>query len=55
MVRKDDIRQVDSVVRKLKLSKEQRKLLHRAIGREELTYRELLELAKAILEDFPRK
>ena len=55
MVRTDDIRQVDSVVRKLKLSKEQRKLLHRAIRREKLTYRQLLELAQAILEDYPRK
>lgn len=55
MSRKRDIKQIDAAVRKLRLSKEQRELLHRAIHGEKLTYRELLEEAKAILEDYPNK
>ena len=55
MVRKDDIRLVDAIVRRAGLSKEQRKLLHRLITGENLTYREVLEQAKAIKQMYPRK
>ena len=55
MPRKKDIKQIDAVVRRLRLSKEQRELLHRAIHGEKLTYRELLEEAKAIRKDYPNR
>ena len=55
MTRKVDIKLVDSVVRKLRLSRDQRKLLHRAIHGQALSYREIMELAKEIERDYPRK
>ncbi len=55
MVRKDDIKLIDAVVKAAGLTKEQRKLPHRAISGEQLSYREILEEAKAIQRDFPGK
>ena len=55
MTRKRDIKQIDAVVRKLKLSKEQRELLHQVIHGESLTFRQLMEVAKGIQEDYPKK
>jgi hypothetical protein len=55
MVRKDDTRQVDSIARKLKLSREQRRLLHDEIHGRSLTYREILEEAEQILRDHPER
>jgi hypothetical protein len=55
MVRKDDIRLVDTVARKVGLSKEQRRLLHRAIAGQYLKYGEILEEAKMIKRAYPRK
>jgi hypothetical protein len=55
MTRKRDIKQIDAVVRKLKLSKEQRQLLHQVIHGENLTFRELLEVAREIQEDYPSR
>jgi hypothetical protein len=54
MVRKDDIRLVDTVARKVGLSKE-RRLLHRAIAGQYLKYGEILEEAKMIKRAYPRK
>ena len=58
MVRKRDIRLIDSVVRKLGLSQDQRELLHEELRHyrpEDLTHREVLELARQIKQDFPSK
>jgi len=55
MVRKDDTRQVDSIVRKLKLSKEQRRYLHDEIHGRSLTYKEILAEAEQILRDHPER
>jgi hypothetical protein len=55
MVRKDDTRQVDSIVRKLKLSREQRRRLHDEIHGRNLTYKEILEEAEQILRDHPER
>jgi hypothetical protein len=55
MAKKRDIKLVDDIVRKLRLSQEQRNLLHRAVNKQNLTYREILEEAKGILEDYPNK
>ena len=55
MVRKDDIKQMDSIVRKLGLTQDQREFLHRAIRGENLTYREILEVARQLKQEYPRK
>lgn len=55
MPRKKDIKLVDSIVRKLRLSQDQRELLHEVITRQGLTYREILQIAKEIKREYPRK
>jgi hypothetical protein len=55
MVRKNDIKLIDSVVRKLKLSRDQRQLLHEIIDRPNMTYQEIMELAREIRQDYPNK
>ena len=56
MVRKDDIKLVDDIVRRVGLSQDQRELLHEEFEYyENLTYREILELARQIKQDFPNK
>lgn len=55
MVRKRDIKMIDDVVRRLGLSRRQRRLLHRQITGRELTYREIVEEAKDVVRDFPNK
>jgi hypothetical protein len=55
MARKRDIKLVDDIARRLKLSEDQREMLHNAIHDQNLTYRQILEVAKDILEDYPNK
>jgi hypothetical protein len=58
MVRKGDIKLVDEIARRVGLSDDQRELLHEEFRRyylEDLTYREILELARQIKQDFPNK
>ncbi|MDD4889092.1 MAG: hypothetical protein PHU85_04115 [Phycisphaerae bacterium] len=55
MVRKNDIRLIDTVVRIAGLSREQRRLLHREISGQDLSYRQILEQARDIKKQYPRK
>ncbi|MFP4139276.1 MAG: hypothetical protein ACOCVI_00805 [Planctomycetota bacterium] len=55
MVRKRDIKMIDEVVHRLGLSRQQRRLLHRQITGRKLTYREIVEEARDVLRDFPKK
>ena len=58
MTKKDDIRLVDAVVRKLRLSEVQREILHDWLAREKLqdvTYQEILDLGKDVKACYPRK
>lgn len=52
---KDDIKAIDSIVKKLGLSEAQRDILHDVIHHERLTYREILEAAREVKRDFPNK
>jgi hypothetical protein len=54
MVRKRDIKLIDDVVRTLKLSKEQRNLLHQAIHGQEFSRKDILEIAREIKRDYPK-
>jgi hemolysin activation/secretion protein len=55
MPRKDDIREIDLIVKEEGLSKEQRQLLHREITGEQLSLKEIRELAREIKELYPNK
>ncbi len=55
MTRKRDTRQIDSVVRRVGLSSEQRRLLHDEIAGRDLRYRQILDLARQIKKLYPRK
>lgn len=55
MPRKDDIREIDRIVKEERLSKEQRRLLHRDITREQLSLTEIRERAREIKELYPNK
>ena len=58
MTRKQDIKLVDAIIKKVGLSKDQRRLLHNALDRqyvEDLSYQEILELAREIKHDYPGK
>jgi hypothetical protein len=56
VVRKDDIKLVDDIVRRLGLSQDQRKLLHLEMRYyDELNYKEIEELGRQIKQDFPNK
>lgn len=55
MPRKKDIKQIDRICKSLKLSKEQRRLLHQEISKQQLTLEEIRDVAKEIKELFPRK
>lgn len=54
MTRKRDIRQIDTIVRKHGLSREQRKLLHRVISGSRLDLREIERIAREIKQDDPK-
>jgi RHS repeat-associated protein len=54
MARKSDIKQVDKIVRKLNMSKEQRRLLHDEITRQDLTIDEIMEIAHDIMKHMPK-
>ena len=55
MVRKDDIKLVDDIVRRVGLSEDQRELLHEELRRQgrNLRYQEILELARQVKQDYP--
>jgi hypothetical protein len=50
-----DTKQIRSIVRKVGLSRHQQQQLHREISGQQLTYQEILELAKEIRRDYPRE
>jgi len=58
MARKRDIRLVDSIVKKLGLSQDQRELLHEALRHDclqDATYQDILDLAREIKQEYPGK
>jgi hypothetical protein len=55
MTRKRDIKLVDAITKKLRLSMAQRRLLHRDITGRRLSFREIEEIAREIKQDFPNK
>ena len=55
MVRKKDIKRMDAIVKKVGLSREQRRILHDDIQGLGLTPQEILEAARAIKREFPGK
>jgi hypothetical protein len=55
MARKPDLKQIDRIVKKLKLSKEQRRLLHEEIAGQNYSLREIQEIAKQIKKLYPHK
>lgn len=52
---KDDIKAIDSIARKVGLTKGQRRLLHREIHGRNLTYKEIMEEAKETKIMYPKK
>ena len=55
MVRKNDIKLIDTIVRIVGLTRGQRRLLHDEISGRDLNYRQILQEAKDIKRRFPRK
>jgi hypothetical protein len=55
MARKPDLKQIDRIVRELKLSKGQRRILHDDLAGKNYTIDEIREIAKAIKELYPNK
>lgn len=55
MSRKRDIKLVDEVARRLKLSKEQRRLLHLVVTGQGFGFREIEEIGRDIKQDYPNK
>lgn len=55
MARKDDIKEIDRIVKELGLTKGQRQLLHQAITGQGLTSEEIVVVAREIKEDYPNK
>jgi hypothetical protein len=55
MPRKPDIKQIDRIVKDLRLSKGQRRLLHKAISKEGLSREGIRDIAKEIKELYPNK
>jgi len=52
---KDDIKAINSIVKKVGLSEAQRDILHDRIHHQGLTYKEILECAKEVKQDYPNK
>jgi hypothetical protein len=56
MTRKPDIKLIDDIVRRVGLSEDQREFLHRELRYQEtLTYRQILELAREIKQDYRKR
>ncbi|MCI0463038.1 MAG: hypothetical protein L0Z62_39325 [Gemmataceae bacterium] len=52
---KDDIKQIDRIVREEGLTKGQRRLLHEEISGQQLSLEEIREIARQIKELYPNK
>jgi len=52
---KDDIKAIDSIAKKVGLSRAQREILHDRIHGQGYTYREILECAEEVKQDYPNK
>ena len=52
---KNDIKAVNSIVKKVGLSPGQRDILHDRIHHENLTYREIEQVAREVKQDYPNK
>ena len=55
MPRKDDIREIDRIVKEEGLSREQRRMLHDEISGQELSLDEIREIAREIKDLYPNK
>lgn len=55
MPRKQDIKQIDRIVKELRLTKAQRRMLHEEIAGQKLSIDEIKEIARQIREMYPRK
>ena len=55
MARKRDIKTIDRIVKDLKLSPGQRKILHREISRKNYSLEEIKEIAREIKTLYPNK
>ncbi len=55
MGRKAGIKQIDRIVDELKLTKDQRRLLHDEITGQDLSLDEILEIAEDVRRQFPNK
>jgi hypothetical protein len=55
MTRKQDIKEIDRIVKELELSKGQRRLLHDEISGQELSLEDIREIAKEIKDGYPNK
>lgn len=55
MPRKDDIREIDRIVKEEGLSRAQRRMLHDEISGETLSLDEIREIAREIKELYPNK
>ena len=55
MPRKPDIKAIDKIVKEVKLSKEQRRLLHEEISGQPLSLDEVRQAAKEIKRLYPKK
>jgi hypothetical protein len=55
MAHKRDIKQIVDIVRRAGLNKEQRRLLHDRISGQGYRYAEILEIAREIRRDYPKK
>ncbi len=54
MARKPDIKQVDRIVRDLELNRDQRRLLHDEITKQDLSIEEIRAIAEDIAQQFPK-
>jgi hypothetical protein len=55
MARKQDIRDIDRIVKEEDLSREQRRMLHDEITGQQLSLEEIREIARQIKELYPNK
>ena len=51
----DDIKAIDSIVKKVGLTEGQRDILHDEIHDKHLSYREILEIARDVKQEYPNK
>lgn len=55
MARKPDLKQIDRIVKELKLTKGQRRMLHDEIAGQDLSLDEIKEIARQIKDLYPNK